>query len=88
MDKQTVFYRIRKAKLFTLLFHTEAKAASPVGSGEPFTHSDITEIIAYMKVFFPCVGINTNAPLLSTLVGFGGNDSKVFDGFKKETDRG
>lgn len=64
-DKQTLFYRIRKIKLITLLFHTEVGAASPVGLGEPLTHPDIVEIIAYMKVFFPVVGINTNAGLLT-----------------------
>lgn len=64
-DKQVVFYRIRKTKLITLLFHSEVAAASPVGLGEPLTHPDIVEIIAYMKAFFPVVGINTNAGLLS-----------------------
>lgn len=64
-DKRTIFYRIRKIKLITLLFHSEVGAATPVGLGEPLTHPDIAQIISYMKVFFPNVGFNTNAGLLS-----------------------
>ena len=66
VDTQTVYYRIRKTKLMTLLFHAEVNSATPVGLGEPLTHPDIAQIISYMEVFFPgVVGINTNAGLLS-----------------------
>lgn len=65
VDKQQIFYITRKIKLFTLLFHTEVRAATPVGLGEPLTHPDIAQIVAYMKAFFPNVGLNTNAGLLS-----------------------
>ncbi len=66
VDIQTVFYRIRKTKLITLLFHTEVSSACPVGLGEPLTHPNIAQIISYMEVFFPTVvGINTNAGLLT-----------------------
>ncbi len=63
---QTIFYRIRKCKLITLLFHVNVSGGvSPVGLGEPLIHPDIIQIISYMKLFFPVVGINTNASLLS-----------------------
>lgn len=58
-------YRIRKVKLYTLLFEVEHPKFGPVGLGEPFCHPQMLEILQYAAAFFDHVEITTNARLLS-----------------------
>lgn len=65
VNKEELFYRIRKSRLITLLFAKDEPVFLPVGLGEPLCHPDIFEIIAYATIFFPRIQLTTNASLLT-----------------------
>ena len=64
VDLREIQYRIRKAKLWTVLFGVTFADIGPAGLGEPLIHPDIILILRYMVKFFPKVGLNTNVSLL------------------------